>query len=256
MSGLSNNNNNNMMNTSATRSGTAYNAHIIQVPSTSVGHDDQHRYGNLSNHQQLQSNWQTQGSQLGQDAMTRSEEQLRVNKATVPAGKAELNKWVETEHVQQAVPVTRETAVLQREPINPSNMNQAMKGPAISEAHYETTLKKDVVTAQNETVPVERIRLAKQVEQGYENIGADLRKEHIDLGVDQTTGGKFDNIGRSQFGQSNWNNDKIDSDLGRSQVTQSNWNNSKIDSGLGQTSNATLGNPVVPSTEKARTETY
>jgi len=134
------------------------------------------------------------------NAMTRSEEQLRVQKATVEAGKAELNKYVTTEHVSQAVPVSQEKVVVEREPINASNVDKAMKGPTISEAHYETTLKKDVVTAEKEAVPIERIRLAKQTETSVENVGADLRKEHVelstnapdkvDLGMGRTVGDK------------------------------------------------------------------
>src|SRR4051794_13003625 len=39
------------------------------------------------------------------DAMTRSEEELRVDKRTREAGRARLRKWVETEDVQVTVPV-------------------------------------------------------------------------------------------------------------------------------------------------------
>jgi len=115
------------------------------------------------------------------DAMTRSEEQLRVAKATVEVGKAELNKYVETRHVEQAVPVTRERVVIEREPITAANMGDALSGPQISEAHFETRLHEDRVAATKETVPIERIRLAKQVETSVESVGADLRKEHIDF---------------------------------------------------------------------------
>jgi len=117
----------------------------------------------------------------GDDAMTRSEEQLRVAKATVETGKAELNKYVTTQHVEQAVPVTRERVVIEREPITASNVGDAMRGPEISEAHFETTLHEDRVAASKETVPIERIRLAKQTETKVETVGADLKKEHIDF---------------------------------------------------------------------------
>jgi hypothetical protein len=58
-----------------------------------------------------------------------------------------------------------------------------MNGPEISEGHYETILHEERVVAQKETVPVERIRLAKQVDTAIENVGADLRKEHIDFAM-------------------------------------------------------------------------
>lgn len=50
-------------------------------------------------------------------AMTRSEEELRVGKATEQRGQARLRKWVETEHVSDTVPIAREEARIVREPI-------------------------------------------------------------------------------------------------------------------------------------------
>jgi uncharacterized protein (TIGR02271 family) len=121
-------------------------------------------------------------------AMTRSEEHLRVMKEQVASGKAELNKYVTVEHVEQQVPVTRERIVIEREPINAANWDSAMAGPEISEAHYETLLTEEHIHAEKEVVPVERIRLAKQVEQASETVGADLRREHIDLSVTKLPG--------------------------------------------------------------------
>jgi len=160
------------------RTGAAYTGSNLQSGSTMHG-----------------STYNQQSGLSGDNAMTRSEEQLRVNKATIPAGKAELNKYVTTEHVERAVPVQQEKVVIEREPINQANVGKAMQGPDISEAHYETTLKKDVVSAEKEAVPIERIRLAKQTETGVENIGADLRKEHVDLTTTQQ-GEKIDTLGR------------------------------------------------------------
>jgi len=128
----------------------------------------------------------------GQDAMTRSEEQLRVAKSTAETGKAELNKYVTSEHVEQSVPVNRDRVVIEREPVNANNMDNAMKGPAISSAHYETTLREDQVHAEKEAVPIERVRLAKETQQDVQNVGADLRKEHIDFTHTATAGDKLD----------------------------------------------------------------
>jgi len=135
----------------------------------------------------------------GDDAITRSEEQLHVAKARVETGKAELNKYVTTEHVEQAVPVQRERVIIEREPINSGNMDKALSGPEISEAHYETTLSEDRVAATKETVPIERIRLAKQTETSVESVGADLRKEHVDFTHTQLAGDKVDNLGHSNL---------------------------------------------------------
>lgn len=124
----------------------------------------------------------------GDNAMTRSEEHLRIQKERLASGKAELNKYVTVEHVEQQVPVVRERIVIEREPINAANWDRSMAGPEISEAHYETVLTEEHVRAEKEVVPVERIRLAKQVEQTTEAVGADLRKEHIDLSVTKLPG--------------------------------------------------------------------
>jgi len=119
----------------------------------------------------------------GDNAMTRSEEQLRVAKTAVTTGVAALDKTVSIEHVERAVPIQRERVIIEREPITCTNLPQAMNGPEISEGHYETILHEERVVAQKETVPVERIRLAKQVDTAIESVGADLRKEHIDFAM-------------------------------------------------------------------------
>jgi len=128
------------------------------------------------------------------DAITRSEEQLRVGKEVVGAGTARLDKYVTTEHVQTTVPVTKERVVIEREPITEANRGAALSGPEISEAHHEVTLTEERAIAAKEVVPIERIRLGKQVETHEQVVGADLRKEHVDL---TTTGinEKFDNVG-------------------------------------------------------------
>jgi len=128
------------------------------------------------------------------DAISRSEEQLRVAKEVVGAGTARLDKYVTTEHVQTSVPVTKERVVIEREPITDANRGAALAGAEISEAHHEVTLTEERAIAQKEVVPIERIRLGKQVETHEQVVGADLRKEHVDL---TTTGinEKFDNVG-------------------------------------------------------------
>jgi len=136
-----------------------------------------------------------QGSTMGaDDAITRSEERLHVGKEQVAAGSASLDKYVTSEHVERSVPVTKERVVIEREPITEANMGAALSGPEISEAHHEVHLTEERAIASKEVVPIERIRLGKQVETHEQTVGAELRKEHVDL---TTTGvnDKFDNIG-------------------------------------------------------------
>jgi len=135
------------------------------------------------------------GSNYGSDdAITRSEERLHVGKEQVAAGSAALDKYVTSERVERSVPVTKERVVIEREPITDANRDAALAGADISEAHHEVHLTEERAIASKETVPIERIRLGKQVETQEQTVGADLRKEHVDL---TTTGinDKFDNVG-------------------------------------------------------------
>jgi len=70
------------------------------------------------------------------DAMTRSEEELRVGTAQRERGRARLRKYIVTEEVQQTVPVQREEVRIEREPITEGNVDKALDGPAISEEEH------------------------------------------------------------------------------------------------------------------------
>jgi len=119
------------------------------------------------------------------DAMTRSEERLHVGKQTVQAGTAGLHKYVTSEHVSTAVPLTKERVVVEREPITAANIDKAMAGPELKEAEYAVAVNEEVAVANKETVPIERIRMKKVADQTQEYVEADLRKEHIDV-IDNT----------------------------------------------------------------------
>jgi len=124
------------------------------------------------------------------DAMTRSEEQVRAGTETVTAGKARLRKWVETEDVNVSVPVTKEKARLETEPITDANRGSALDGPDISEDEHEVTLTEERPVVAKETVPVERVRLAKDTEQHHEQVSEKVRKERVtaDGDVEGTVG--------------------------------------------------------------------
>jgi len=124
------------------------------------------------------------------DAMTRSEEQVRAGTETVSAGKARLRKWVETEDVNVSVPVKKEKARLETEPITDANKGSALDGPDISEEEHEVTLTEERPVVAKEAVPVERVKLTKDTEQSEEQISEQVRKERIeaDGDVDLTEG--------------------------------------------------------------------
>jgi uncharacterized protein (TIGR02271 family) len=114
------------------------------------------------------------------DAMTRSEEELRVGKASRERGRARLRKYVVTEQVQQTVPVQREEVRVEREPITDANVGQALDGPAISEEEHEVTLHEEEVVVEKRAVPRERVRLDKDTVTEDQTVSEEVRKEQIE----------------------------------------------------------------------------
>jgi uncharacterized protein (TIGR02271 family) len=88
---------------------------------------------------------------------------------------------VVNENVTQTVPVTREEVRVEREPITDANMGNAMDGPAISEEEHEVTLHAERPVVEKEAVPVERIRLDKDIVTDQEQVSADVRKEQVEV---------------------------------------------------------------------------
>ena len=121
-------------------------------------------------------------------AMTRSEEQLHVGTERVQTGKARLRKYVVTENQQVTVPVQREEVRIEREPITDANIGAAMDGPAISEEEHEVTLSEERPVVQKETVPVERVRLDKDVVTEQQTVNEEVRKEEITFDGDDRGG--------------------------------------------------------------------
>lgn len=123
----------------------------------------------------------------GDDAMTRSEEELEVDVTSEPVGRARLRKWVETEHVRESVPVTHEEVRVEREPVTEGDLDEAMSGPELSEGEHTEVLHEDQVVTNKRVVPKERVRLAKEQVTSEEEVAADLRQERIDVEGDPRT---------------------------------------------------------------------
>jgi uncharacterized protein (TIGR02271 family) len=124
------------------------------------------------------------------EAMTRSEEELRVGTTERERGRVRLRKYVTTEQVQQTVPVQRERVRVEREPITDANVDAATSGPEISEAEHEVILREEEPVVEKRVVPRERVRLDKDTVTGEERVTEELRKEQIDLDDEDTTGGR------------------------------------------------------------------
>jgi uncharacterized protein (TIGR02271 family) len=121
------------------------------------------------------------------DAMTRSEERLTVGTTSQERGRARLRKYVTTEHETHTVPVRKEHAVLETEPITESNIDRATDGPTISEEEHEVVLHEERAVVEKTTEPVERVRLSTETEVEEQQVSEEVRKEHIELDDDTST---------------------------------------------------------------------
>ncbi|MCF6526245.1 DUF2382 domain-containing protein [Streptomyces sp. JJ36] len=123
---------------------------------------------------------QTTGRATGDDAMTRSEEQMHVGTESRPTGRARLRKYVVTEEQQQTVPVRHEEVRVEHEPITEANRDEALSGPEISEDEYEVTLHEERPVVETRAEPVERVRLTTEERTEDETVRGTVRKEHIE----------------------------------------------------------------------------
>ena len=114
------------------------------------------------------------------EAMTRSEERLDVGTTSQEAGRARLRKYVTTEQETVTVPVKKERAVLETEPITGDNRDEALDGPAISEEEHEVVLTEERPVVDKTAEPVERVRLGTETVTDEETVTEEVRKEHIE----------------------------------------------------------------------------
>jgi uncharacterized protein (TIGR02271 family) len=124
------------------------------------------------------------------DAMTRSEEELRVGTQTRERGRARLRKYVVTETQQVTVPVSREEVRVEREPITDANLEDATSGPAISEEEHEVTLHEETPVVDKRAVPKERVRLDTETVTEERQVAEEVRKEQIEVDGDQEQFGR------------------------------------------------------------------
>jgi uncharacterized protein (TIGR02271 family) len=114
------------------------------------------------------------------EAMTRSEEELRVGTTERERGRARLRKYVVTEQVERTVPVRREEVRVEREPITDANVDQALEGPEISEEEHEVVLHEEEVVVERRVVPKERVRMTKDAVTDQVQVSEEVRKEQIE----------------------------------------------------------------------------
>ncbi len=121
------------------------------------------------------------GATRPDEAMTRSEEQMRVGVMRRPSELVRLRKTVVTEPVSETVPLQREELRVEREPITEQNVDAAGAGPEISEATHEVTLSEEEPVVEKRAVPVERISLEKDVVTEEREVTGEVRKEQVEV---------------------------------------------------------------------------
>ncbi|HEX2133254.1 MAG TPA: PRC and DUF2382 domain-containing protein [Actinophytocola sp.] len=116
------------------------------------------------------------------EGMTRAEERLRVGTEQVETGRVRLVKHVVTDEQQVSVPVSHEEVRVEREPVT----DPRGAGADIADAEQEVHLHAEKPVVTKETVPMERVRLAKDTVTGEETVADQVRKEQIDIEDDRS----------------------------------------------------------------------
>jgi uncharacterized protein (TIGR02271 family) len=117
------------------------------------------------------------------DAMTRSEEELKVRTVRRRRGRVRLRKYVVTEEVQRTIPLRREEIRVEEEPISSDDAGRAPEDADVS-SEDEIVLYKEIPVIEKRVVPAERVRIVKDVHADEAQISEKLRKERIDVETD------------------------------------------------------------------------
>jgi uncharacterized protein (TIGR02271 family) len=124
-----------------------------------------------------------QRERAGQQALTRSEEELDVDTKQVPRGQAGIRKQVVTEQQHRTVPVEREELRVQREPIA---AGEGDRDAELSADERTIELREEQPVVNKRVVPKERVRIGKEVVRDQEHVSEPVRKEQVE--VDQPDG--------------------------------------------------------------------
>ena len=125
-----------------------------------------------------------------QETLTLAEEQLRVEKRPVEAGRARLRKVVRTERVSQPVELRREEVTIERVPASGEQVPQ----DAFQEQEIEVPLTREEPVVEKEAHVTGQVRVDKTVETEQRTVGGEVRRE--DVAVDRE--GDVDVRGRGQ----------------------------------------------------------
>jgi len=113
----------------------------------------------------------------GVAAVTRSEEQLAVDKVAVESGRVRVRKYVVTDDVEVTVPVKRQVARIVREPATGAGI---IEGDAVE----EVVLAEEQVIVDKEVVAKETIGIETETVVGNETVSETVRKEKVEIDGD------------------------------------------------------------------------
>ncbi|WP_433228875.1 PRC and DUF2382 domain-containing protein [Actinomadura formosensis] len=110
--------------------------------------------------------------------ITRSEERMRIDTERHESGRVRVRKYVETEMVEQTIPVSHEEIKVDREPIEGGRPDPKI---TISEDVHEIILYEERPVVIKETVPVERVHVRTEQVQDQQTVRGELRRERIEV---------------------------------------------------------------------------
>jgi uncharacterized protein (TIGR02271 family) len=113
----------------------------------------------------------------GESRVTLSEEQLAIQREQRQAGEVSIHKEVETRHVRESVPVSREEVIVERRPAQPGMESSAR----IQEGEMRIPVKEEELVVEKRVVPKEELVVKKTEVVDNETVEADLRRERADI---------------------------------------------------------------------------
>jgi uncharacterized protein (TIGR02271 family) len=114
--------------------------------------------------------------------LTLSEEELDIRKRQVAAGEVGVRKTVETEHVEQQVPVVREEVTVERRPVSADSSQEV----TVTDDEIRIPVLEERLVVEKRVVPVEEIVIKKRGITESQTVEADLKKERVDVDRDVT----------------------------------------------------------------------
>ena len=117
-------------------------------------------------------------------AMTRSEEEVRVDTARRVHGRVRVRKYVVTEEMQYSIPVRREEIRVENLPATGEDVDADVTGPEVSTGEHEIILHEEVPVIAKRVVPTERVRVLKETRTAEAEVIRDVRKERIEVDDD------------------------------------------------------------------------